>query len=211
MTRGRFITLEGLEGAGKSTQIATVQRIVEGAGFEVVVTREPGGTPLAERIRELVLSPRREAVPPLAELLLMFAARCLHLEGLVRPALARGAWVICDRFTDATIAYQGGGRGLPLELIRTLAQAAHGDLWPDLTLLLDVDPATGLARAGRRGAADRFEREELAFFERIRAAYLALAREAPRRIEVIDARRTAADVAMDVEHRVLRLLSDHRK
>jgi dTMP kinase len=206
MTRGCFITLEGLEGAGKSTQIATVRRVVEGAGLEVVVTREPGGTPLAERIRELALAPREERVPPLAELLLMFAARCLHLEGLVRPALARGAWVVCDRFTDASIAYQGGGRGVDVALIRALAEAAHGDLWPDLTLLLDVDPATGLARAGRRGAADRFEREEHAFFERVRSAYLALARETPGRIEVIDARREAAAVATDVERRVRALL-----
>jgi dTMP kinase len=209
MKRGRFITLEGLEGAGKSTQIATVQGIVQGAGFEVVVTREPGGTPLAERIRELALSPREESVPPLAELLLMFAARCLHLDGLVRPALARGAWVICDRFTDASIAYQGGGRGVSLELIRTLAQAAHGDLWPDLTLLLDLEPGVGLARAGRRGAADRFEREELKFFERVRASYLALAREAPERIEIIDAGRSPNEVAADVEGRVRHLLMEH--
>jgi dTMP kinase len=209
MTRGRFITLEGLEGAGKSTQIATVQAIVARSGLEVVVTREPGGTPMAERIREMTLSPREEKVPPLAELLLMFAARCLHLDGLVRPALARGAWVICDRFTDASIAYQGGGRGLPLELIRTLAEAAHGDLWPDLTLLLDLDPAVGLARAGRRGSADRFEREELEFFGRVRASYLALAKEAPERVAVIDAGRPANEIAGDVEQHVRRLLRNH--
>jgi dTMP kinase len=211
MTRGRFITLEGIEGAGKSTQIATVRRLVEDAGLEVIVTREPGGTPLAERIRELVLSPGRESVPPLAELNLMFAARCLHLEALVRPALARGAWVVCDRFTDASLAYQGGGRGIPLELIRTLAEAVHADLWPDLTLLLDVEPAVGLARAGRRGAADRFEREELEFFERVRATYLELAAAAPARIAVIDAGRPAGEVASDVEARVRGLLRLHRR
>jgi dTMP kinase len=129
----------------------------------------------------------------------------------VRPALARGAWVICDRFTDASLAYQGGGRGLPPELIRTLAQAVHGDLWPDLTLLLDVDPGTGLARAGRRGAADRFEREEVEFFARVRASYLALARAAPERIAVIDAGRPEAKVAGDVELRVSKLLRNQNR
>jgi len=153
--RGRFVTIEGIEGAGKSTQIDTVRTLIGRAGHEVVVTREPGGTPLAERIRALVLAPSDEAMPALAELLLMFAARCVHLEGLVRPALLRGAWVVCDRFTDATLAYQGGGRGLPRAHIEALAQLVHPDLSQDLTLLLDVAPAIGLARAGRRGAASR--------------------------------------------------------
>jgi dTMP kinase len=208
---GRFVTLEGIEGAGKSTQLDTVRALLERAGHEVVVTREPGGTPLAERIRELVLAPSDEAMPPLAELLLMFAARCAHLAGLIRPALARGAWVICDRFTDATVAYQGGGRGLPLANIQALAQLVHPDLSPDLTLLLDVAPAIGLARAGRRGAADRFEREHLEFFERARAAYLELARASPGRIAVIDASRSSAEVAVLVQARVEQLLRDHGK
>jgi dTMP kinase len=209
--RGRFITLEGIEGAGKSTQLATVRALIERAGHEVVVTREPGGTPLAERIRQVVLAQSDEPVPVLTELFLMFAARCAHLDGLVRPALTRGAWVVCDRFTDATLAYQGGGRGVSLPTIRALAQQVHGDLWPDLTLLLDVAPEVGLARAGRRGAADRFERERLEFFERVRAVYLELAREAPGRIAVIDAERAAADVARAVEARVGQLLTEHAK
>lgn len=187
MTRGPFITIEGIEGAGKTTQVAAVRALLQARGFEVVATREPGGTPLAERIRELVLAPREEPVPPLAEALLMFAARAAHLEALIRPALARGAAVVCDRFTDATFAYQAGGRGVDKGRIEALATLVHGDLRPDLTLLLDLDPAVGLARAGRRGLADRFEREEIAFFERVRAAYLDLARAEPARIAVIDA------------------------
>jgi dTMP kinase len=187
VTRGPFITIEGIEGAGKTTQVAAVRALLQSRGFEVVATREPGGTPLAERIRELVLAPREEPVPPLAEALLMFAARAAHLEALIRPALARGAAVVCDRFTDATFAYQAGGRGVEKGRIEALATLVHGDLQPDLTLLLDLDPAVGLARAGRRGLADRFEREEIAFFERVRAAYFDLARAEPARIIVIDA------------------------
>ena len=209
--RGRFVTIEGIEGAGKSTQIDTVRTLIGRAGHEVVVTREPGGTPLAERIRALVLAPSDEAMPALAELLLMFAARCVHLEGLVRPALARGAWVVCDRFTDATLAYQGGGRGLPRAHIEALAQLVHPDLSPDLTLLLDVAPAIGLARAGRRGAADRFEREHVEFFERVRATYLDLARASPRRFAVIDASLSAAETAAQVRTSVEQLLREHGK
>jgi len=209
--RGRFVTIEGIEGAGKSTQIDTVRTLIGRAGHEVVVTREPGGTPLAERIRALVLAPSDEAMPALAELLLMFAARCVHLEGLVRPALLRGAWVVCDRFTDATLAYQGGGRGLPRAHIEALAQLVHPDLSPDLTLLLDVAPAIGLARAGRRGAADRFEREHVEFFERVRATYLDLARASPRRFVVIDASLSAAETAAQVRTSVERLLREYGK
>jgi len=209
--RGRFVTIEGIEGAGKSTQIDTVRTLIGRAGHEVVVTREPGGTPLAERIRALVLAPSDEAMPALAELLLMFAARCVHLEGLVRPALLRGAWVVCDRFTDATLAYQGGGRGLPRAHIEALAQLVHPDLSPDLTLLLDVAPAIGLARAGRRGAADRFEREHIDFFERVRATYLDLARASPRRFAVIDASLSAAETAAQVRTSVERLLREYGK
>jgi dTMP kinase len=209
--RGRFITLEGIEGAGKSTQVGSVRSLLERAGHEVIVTREPGGTPLAERIRELVLAPSDESMPPLAELLLMFAARCVHLEALVRPALARGAWVICDRFTDATFAYQGGGRGVPFASIEVLAGLVHPELSPDLTLLLDVAPATGLARAGRRGVADRFEREHLEFFARVRETYLERARASPHRIVVIDASKSPTEVATLVQARVERLLREHAK
>lgn len=187
MSRGRFITLEGIEGAGKSTVARFVLEWLQARGRRAILTREPGGTPLAERVRELVLKPDGEPIPPDAEMLLMFAARSLHLANLIRPALARGEWVICDRFTDATRAYQGGGRGLDRAPIESLAQLVHADLQPDLTLLLDLPVATGMARAqARRGRADRFEQEQAAFFERVREAYLQLARTAAR-FRIIDA------------------------
>lgn len=195
MSRGRFITLEGIEGAGKSTAAKFLHDRLTARGIPVCLTREPGGTPLAERVREIVLTAGSETIPAVAETLLMFAARGIHLANLVRPALERGTWVVCDRFTDATRAYQGGGRGLDRELIERLAAATHGDVLPDRTLLLDVPVSVGLARARQRaGAADRFEREREAFFERVRAAYLELARAEPRRIRVIDAARPLAEV-----------------
>lgn len=189
MSRGRFVTLEGIEGAGKSTVARLVCATLERAGLRVRVTREPGGTPLAERVRQLVLEHGEEPLTPLTETLLMFAARALHVDGVIRPALASGTWVVCDRFTDATRAYQGSGRGVDPVLIEALAAAVHGDLIPDCTLLLDVPVATGLARARARTGAhtDRFETETAAFFERVRAGYLALARAEPRRFRVIDA------------------------
>ena len=189
MSRGRFVTLEGIEGAGKSTVARLVCATLERAGLRVHVTREPGGTPLAERVRQLVLEHGEEPLTPLTETLLMFAARALHVDGVIRPALASGTWVVCDRFTDATRAYQGSGRGVAPALIEALATAVHGDLIPDCTLLLDVPVATGLARARARTGAhtDRFETETAAFFERVRAGYLALARAEPRRFRVIDA------------------------
>ena len=189
MSRGRFVTLEGIEGAGKSTVARLVCATLERAGLRVRVTREPGGTPLAERVRQLVLEHGEEPLTPLTETLLMFAARALHVDGVIRPALASGTWVVCDRFTDATRAYQGSGRGVDPALIEALAAAVHGDLIPDCTLLLDVPVATGLARARARTGAhtDRFETETAAFFERVRAGYLALARAEPRRFRVIDA------------------------
>jgi len=187
VSRGRFITLEGIEGAGKSTVARFVLEWLQARGRRAILTREPGGTPLAERVRELVLKPDGEPIPADAEMLLMFAARSLHLANLIRPALARGEWVICDRFTDATRAYQGGGRGLDRTPIESLAQLVHADLQPDLTLLLDLPVATGMARAqARRGRADRFEQEQAAFFERVREAYLQLARTAAR-FRIIDA------------------------
>mgnify|MGYP001825403848 CR=1 FL=1 len=183
---GRFITLEGIEGVGKSTNLDYVARLLGDAGKPVVVTREPGGTPLAERLREALLASDGE-VPPMAELLLMFAARSSHLTGLIEPALDRGDWVVCDRFTDATYAYQGGGRSLDQGLIRTLEQAVQAERRPDLTLLLDAAPEATLARRDARGSADRFEREKLAFFSRVRAVYLERARAEPERVRVIDA------------------------
>lgn len=185
---GRFITVEGIEGAGKSTLAAALAASLAAHGPEIVRTREPGGSPLAERIRAIVLEPGSETVAPIAETLLMFAARRVHLDNLVRPALARGAWVLCDRFTDATRAYQGAGRGVDRALIEHLAGQVHGDLRPDATLLLDLPVATGLARARARcGPADRFEAETAAFFERVRSCYLELARTEPERFIVLDA------------------------
>jgi dTMP kinase len=189
MTAGRFITLEGIEGAGKSTVARIVCDWLKARGVAVRLTREPGGTPLAERVRQVVLERGNEQLSPATETLLMFSARGIHVENLIRPALAAGEWVVCDRFTDATRAYQGAGRRVSIELIETLATAVQGGLQPDCTLLLDLPPAVGLARARLRSglAADRFEAEKEEFFERVRAAYLQLAKAEPGRITVIDA------------------------
>lgn len=196
---GRFVTFEGIEGVGKSTQVDRARAVLAARGADVVTTREPGGTPLAERIRAVVLGRGEEPVPPAAELLLMFAARAVHTANLVRPALERGAWVLCDRYTDATYAYQGGGRGVPDREIAGLATLAHPGLVPDLTLLFDAPVGLALSRArGRSGAADRIESETLEFFERARAKYLAIARAEPDRVRVIDATRTADEVAAAV-------------
>ncbi|HSG90775.1 MAG TPA: dTMP kinase [Pseudomonadales bacterium] len=191
--RGRFITVEGGEGAGKSTNIAALVAHLRARGLEVVLTREPGGTPLAEEIRDLLLARREELMDPVAELLLMFAARAQHVARRIEPALAAGQWVVCDRFTDATYAYQGGGRGLDEGLIAELAARVHGSLWPDLTLYLDLPPTLGLERTVARGAPDRIETEAEAFFERVRAAYLERAAAEPERFRIIDAR---ADLAV---------------
>lgn len=186
--RGRFITLEGGEGAGKTTAIETVAEWLEGQGCDFVVTREPGGTPPAERIRELLLDHGTGELGPLTELLLMFAARNENLERVIRPALESGRDVICDRFTDASIAYQGGGRRLGREPIESLAGMVHGDLEPDLTLLLDVPVEIGLARISGRGTGpDRIESARAGFLDRVRDAYLEQARRQPGRIAVIDA------------------------
>ncbi|HKD52577.1 MAG TPA: dTMP kinase [Steroidobacteraceae bacterium] len=189
MSRGRFITLEGIEGAGKSTVAQLVVAWLAQRGVPARLTREPGGTPLAERVRQIVLSHGTEPLLPVTETLLMFAARALHVQGVIAPALARGEWVVCDRFTDATRAYQGSGRGVDAALIETLAHAVHPQLTPDCTLLLDLPVAAGMARArGRSGAgADRFESETLDFFERVRNGYLVLARRNPQRFRVLDA------------------------
>ena len=197
----RFITLEGIEGAGKSTVAKFVLAWLARQQLPGRLTREPGGTPLAERLRRLVLEPGAESLSPVAETLLMFAARDLHLQGVIRPALARGEWVVCDRFTDATRAYQGSGRGVDAELIGSLAEAVHGGLAPDCTLLLDLPVSVGLARARGRagGSTDRFEAETTAFFERVRAGYLELARREPRRFQVIDAAAPLERVEAQVE------------
>ncbi len=193
---GRFITLEGIEGAGKSTLARALKEYLESRGTRVLLTREPGGTALAERLRQIVLERGPEPVAPLAETLVMFAARSLHLTNLIRPALAAGSWVICDRFTDATRAYQGAGRGVDAALIEQLARAVQAGVDPDLTLLLDLPVSVGLARARARSGADsdRFEAETLAFFERVRQGYLGVARAFPGRVRVIDASQPEAQV-----------------
>lgn len=192
--RGKFITMEGGEGAGKSTMMDRVAHWLEDAGHRVVTTREPGGTALAEKLREVLLDRENSALSGQAELLLLFAARAQHLNELIQPSLDRGDWVLCDRFTDATWAYQGGGRNLPLADIETLENLVHGDLQPDLTLLLDLPVEQGLKRAGERSQADRFEQESKAFFERVRNAYLQRARLSPDRFAVIDASGCREDV-----------------
>jgi dTMP kinase len=185
--RGRFITIEGGEGAGKSTVMSRVAAWLEGAGHRVITTREPGGTVLAEKLRDILLDRNNISLSGQAELLLMFAARSQHLDELIRPSLARGDCILCDRFTDATWAYQGGGRGLPREEIATLENLVHGDLQPDLTLLLDLQVQQGMQRAAARSQADRFELESINFFEKVRAAYLERADAAPERFAVVDA------------------------
>lgn len=197
--RGRFITVEGQDGAGKTTNLDRIERIVRGAGHEVVRTREPGGTPLGDEVRRLVLHRGDVEIDAMAELLLIFAARAQHLSAVIRPALAAGVWVLCDRFTDATYAYQGGGRGVEAAAIAELEQRVQGDLRPDLTLLFDVDCATGARRANDRGGGDRFEAEEEAFRNKVRQVYLSRARSQPARIRVIDASRSLEQVGHEVE------------
>lgn len=184
--RGKFITIEGIEGVGKSTNIDFLAGIIETRGHAVMKTREPGGTPIAEEIRQILKEHGDEPLPDVAELLLMFAARSINVNNAIRPALERGTWVISDRFTDSTRAYQGGGRGVSRDSIEWLAQLVHGDLQPDLTILLDAPVETGMQRADRRGAPDRFEVERLEFFNHVRDAYLALAKAEPERFAVVD-------------------------
>lgn len=206
MTCGKFITIEGTEGVGKSTNLTYVHEWLTRCGLEVVVTREPGGTPLAEEIRGLLLARREEPVDETAELLLVFAARAQHLQRVIKPALARGAWVLCDRFTDATYAYQGGGRGLDVATIAQLELLVQGDLRPDLTLVLDIDVEQGLQRARERAELDRFESEEIAFFERVRQSYRSLAEAHPERYAVVDAGQPLAAVQRDIDQVLSALL-----
>jgi len=194
----RFITIEGVEGVGKSTNIRFITQLLQEAGIEHVVTREPGGTAIAELIRQLLLAHHAENICEMTELLLVFAARAQHIAHVIRPALASGKWVICDRFTDATYAYQGGGRGLDTRVIDQLATMVQGSLQPDLTLILDLPPQTGLQRASARGDLDRFEQEQLDFFERVRAAYLEVAAQEPGRCTVIDAGLALAEVQASI-------------
>ncbi len=202
--RGRFITVEGIDGAGKSSQIAHIVELLRSRGLEVVSTREPGGTRLGERLRELLL---HEPMNLETEALLMFAARREHVAQVIEPALARGAWVVCDRFSDATFAYQGGGRGLDLHKIAQLEDWVHGKLQPDLTLVFDLEPEVAAGRLARAGnAPDKFEREQTGFFARVRAAYQARAANDPKRVRLVDADRLPHAIRGDVEALVRGLL-----
>jgi len=183
ISRGRFITLEGIDGAGKSTQASFIAEKLRARGIDPLVTREPGGTPLGEQLRELIL---HQPMSARAETLLLFAARTQHVDAVIAPALASGRWVLCDRFTDASFAYQGGGRGVRATDIETLANWVHADLWPDITLLFDLAPEVAAQRLAKSRPADRFETEQLAFFARVRTAYLARAQAEPARFVVFD-------------------------
>ncbi|MBT8138924.1 MAG: dTMP kinase [Gammaproteobacteria bacterium] len=198
MPLGKFITLEGMEGAGKSTNLAYLCSMLDAQGLVYTVTREPGGTPLAEEIRRLLLAPREEKMVPLCELLLVFAARAQHIEAVILPALKRGEWVISDRFTDATFAYQGAGRELGTARVNELEQFVQGELRPDLTLFLDVPLDIGMQRVAKRGELDRFEREQSEFFQRVRAAYLARIEADPERFIHIDASRELSIVQSEI-------------
>lgn len=199
MKRGLFISLEGGEGVGKSTNLQFIQTCLQQYQIEVVVTREPGGTPVAEQIRQLLLSHHAETLTEQTELLLVFAARAQHLQHLIKPALERGQWVLSDRFTDATYAYQGGGRGMNTETIAWLENTVQGQLRPDLTLLLDAPIEIGMQRAKQRAALDRFEAEKSSFFQRVRAAYLQRASQDPQRYRIIDASLPLAEVQAQIQ------------
>lgn len=199
MSPGRFITFEGIEGAGKSSNICHAEALLQAHDKSVVVTREPGGTPLGEALRELLLGHRHGAVSSKAELLMMFAARSQHLESKILPAVERGEWVICDRFTDATYAYQGGGRQLGTSMISALESLVQDEFRPDLTMLLDLPVSVGLERAGKRSSPDRFEREQHDFFQRVRDAYLQIAAADPQRVRVIDASLPLDQVQLQIE------------
>ncbi len=199
MNRGIFITIEGVEGVGKSTNIEFIKQYLGNLNIDYLVTREPGGTLLAENIRDLLLSIGEDSPVELCELLLIFSARAQHIEKVIEPALKGGTWVICDRFTDATYAYQGGGRGMNAKLISELETMVQGSLRPDLTIILDLDPETGLSRARNRGELDRFEREHVDFFMKVREVYLQIAANYPERCAVINAGNELDEVSRDIE------------
>lgn len=198
MKRGKFITLEGCEGVGKTTNLNFIRDYLAQQQIPVTVTREPGGTALAEKIRQLVLDAESETVAETSELLLMFAARAQHIKHVIEPALAGGHWVLCDRFTDATYAYQGGGRGVAIETIAWLEQLVQGELRPDLTLLLDAPIEIGMERAKKRAAFDRFEAEKISFFTRVQNMYLTRAAQQPERIKIIQANQPLIDVQKEI-------------
>lgn len=196
--RGRFITIEGQDGAGKSTNVAVVEQFLKANNIGYVQTREPGGTPFGEQVRELLLNSGDDKIGDMAELLMMFASRAQHIEKVIEPNLALGKWVLCDRFTDATFAYQGGGRGMSMQSIADLEQSVQGSLRPDLTLLLDLPVALGESRAGQRSSPDRFEQQKNVFKQRVRECYLQRADAEPERIKIIDASQSLQDVDAQV-------------
>jgi dTMP kinase len=200
--RGKFITFEGIDGAGKSTHLAWAADLLHGRGVSVVVTREPGGTILGEKLRQVLLT-GDQRIHPETETLMMFAARRQHLEEVIRPALQRGDWVLCDRFTDASFAYQGGGRGVAKQKLQDLERWVHPDLQPDLTLLFDVSAEIGQSRVARIKSPDRFEREDVEFFGRVRNAYLERQQQWPKRIVGIDGSKPVADIQREIEQLIL--------
>jgi len=208
---GLFITIEGIEGVGKSTAIRFLQAHLEEKGIEVVVTREPGGTEIAEAIRKLVLAHYNEQMTQDAELLMIFASRAQHISSIIRPALEAGKLVLCDRFTDASFAYQGAGRGMPEEYIASLEKWVQKGLKPDLTILLDAPASVGSQRAKHRSAADRIEREKIQFFERARACYLTRSKLEPDRFKVVDASQTLAHVRADLSKIIDTVIAQYDK
>lgn len=199
VTKGKFITVEGTEGVGKSTNMAFIENWLKEKGKELIVTREPGGTELGEKLRDVLLDAKEQSMCDDTELLLMFAARAQHLQEVIQPALDKGKWVLCDRFTDATYAYQGGGRGIEMNRIAQLEQWVQGELRPDMTLILDLPVDVGLERAGKRSEPDRFELEKHGFFNKVRDTYLSRAAAQPERYHVVDASPSIADVQNDIQ------------
>ncbi len=208
MEYGKFITIEGIEGVGKSTHMDRLVGHIEAHGHRVLKSREPGGTPTAELIREVVLGHSDETIPDIAELLLMFAARSLLVENVIRPALSAGTWVVCDRFVDASRAYQGGGRGIPMQQINELADWVLGDLRPNLTILLDAPVEVGMSRADSRGDPDRLDVERAEFYTRVRESYLQLAESEPERFVIVDASGELADVSASIDALATMILGD---
>lgn len=206
MKPGKFITLEGGEGVGKSTNLVFIKEYLENHNISVVVSREPGGTLIAEKIRDLLLQKNQESLTEQAEILMVFAARAQHLNHVIIPALNAGKWVLCDRFTDATYAYQGGGRNMDLKMISWLENTIQGELRPDLTLLLDAPVDIGLNRARERGELDRFESEQKVFFEKVRSAYLEIANQQPERVKVINTDQNLSAVQEELINNLVQLL-----